>query len=342
MKSEKGKVIVFFVVLDLKVVVESIQLYVDGYKLKWWEWDTAQIVCSQIELCSMMIAVGEFVLVWRYVVCSTAQSLRQTGLTQILSDEAVRHVKYNTSCYVLLLTLCLERVLVINAMASSGFSLCTLTCQAFMMGVSSGWPCLHYYVTVASARISQGVVVVVIGGGGGGGGGGGVAGDHIGREGTAAEGIESAGITATFCLTRLDSHIEVVLAVGIYVAVSVRRKLLSDGERYEGGMPVCSNAQLRGAMWTFISTVDNALVVVHAPAESRKSPRAMLAAKRVRKPGMLEWLMCSTSLSSLSSLGEEKRDLAEARARFTLETYPFPFWLIGQRMKRSAEWQSMG
>ena len=63
MKSEKGKVIVFYVVLDLKVVVESIQLYVDGYKLKWWEWDTAQIVCSQIELCSMMIAVGEFVLV---------------------------------------------------------------------------------------------------------------------------------------------------------------------------------------------------------------------------------------------------------------------------------------
>ena len=81
MKSEKGKVIVFFVVLDLKVVVESIQLYVDGYKLKWWEWDTAQIVCSQIELCSMMIAVGEFVLVWRYVVCSTALNVPASSMT---------------------------------------------------------------------------------------------------------------------------------------------------------------------------------------------------------------------------------------------------------------------
>ena len=65
MKSEKGKVIVFYVVLDLKVVVESIQLYVDGYKLKWWEWDTAQIVCSQIESL-YVVAVGEFVHVYVY------------------------------------------------------------------------------------------------------------------------------------------------------------------------------------------------------------------------------------------------------------------------------------
>ena len=150
--------------------------------------------------------------------------------------------------------------------------------------------------------------------------------------GNVAEGIESAGTTATSCLTRLESHIEVVLAVGVRTAMSVRQKLLNDGERHEGGTPVCSNAQLSGAMWTFISTVENVLVVVRAPAKSRKSPRAMPAAKRVHKPVMLEWLMFSTSLSSLR---EEKRGLA--RARFALEIYPFPFWLIGLRMKRPAE-----